>query len=344
MDDIEETSASQQVVKYSITDQDLTDLAQRCEGISAHDDYPLAKVRAKECQKLRKVLEEARKELKQDALRFGQRVDGEAKRIREHIESIEFPILNSIKVIDDAEKVKEQERVNEIQDRIETIRNEGLLLDGLSMEDLEKRQNFITAQLLTQSDKEPFEEFLLDAEGAKAETETRLRLAVHRLGLRLLEEKKLEDQRQEQAEQQERLDVQQAEIAAAKTKLLEEEHERNRKAVEEADAKNQLDREADRIRREDLDREQVALKEMRDRLEADEAREKAAEEKAATEKLALEQAPDVDKLLHFAGELDATLGKFPLLDTVAGNDIKQWAARDIVQIIAHIKTQAGEMQ
>ncbi len=61
-------TAPKHVIEYNITDAALADLAKRHKNVDAAKDYPVAKLAATECQKLRKGLEEKRVELKADAL------------------------------------------------------------------------------------------------------------------------------------------------------------------------------------------------------------------------------------------------------------------------------------
>jgi hypothetical protein len=102
-------------VKYNITDAALADLAEKHKDVDARQDYELAKAALKECTSLRTSLEARRKELKKDALEYGRKVDGEAKRILAKILKVEEPIKKTKEEVDNEAARREAERVASVE-------------------------------------------------------------------------------------------------------------------------------------------------------------------------------------------------------------------------------------
>jgi len=322
---------NQELIDYNITEATLNELAERHKGISAHDNYEVAKLAAKECQQLRKVLEEARVEKKRDALQYGKRLDNEAKRIRLRIEEVENPIKVTIKEIDDAAAIKEQERIDRIQARIKVIRDYGLELESLEVVDLQTIQERLNSVELDSS----FEEFLIDAEGAKAESESRLRIAINRAMAREEEEARLEIQRKDQEAEQKRLDEQQEKIDKQKAEA--DERDRKAQATEDERKRNEL---AERDRK--LVEEKRKLDRQRLDQEEKERKEREVKAKAEADKLAAEQAPDVDKLLILATDLTAI--PMPTMKSRKGSNVIAHVEDSLNDIVNTIRKHAGEMQ
>ena len=308
------------VINYNITDAALAELAERHQYVTAHHDYKQAKAAAKECQVLRKGLEDKRVLLKRDALEYGRKVDAEAKRIRLKIEAVEDPIRATINDIDDAEKRKEEKRIMAIQEEIETIRAFGMHLEGAGISALQAAQEKVAAVVLDSS----FDEFLAEAEGAKAESESRLRLAISKRQAYEDEQAKLEEQRKAQEAQQKKLDEQQAEL----DRQAEEQHKQQE--------------EDDRIRRAELDRKAAELKKKQDALDEEERKKKEAKEAEAARVLAEQQAPDVEKLNRLA-EVLGTI-EMPIMQSITGHAVITRVTSDLLDIINTIEKYAGEME
>ncbi len=325
-------TAPKHVIEYNITDAALTDLAKRHKDVDAAKDYDTAKIAAKECQQLRKGLEEKRVELKADALAYGRAVDGEANRIKAAIVKVEDPIKEGIKAIDDAEKIKEEKRVAEIESQLASLRAYGQDVDGRTLAELQAWQEQLNELEITE---EVFQEHREAAVGAKAESESRLRIAIGHKQAAEEEAAKLEQQRKEQAEQQEKLDAQQAEIEAGQQKLREEQEAAQTKAAEEQAAK-------DAERQAELDAQQAeidAAQAERDEKEKQE-REKAEAEAAAAR--ALELAPDKEKLERLANIIEAT--ELPAVASQQAEDVLSYVKSEIKAIADNIRHYAGEME
>lgn len=104
----------QALQQYQPTDAAIADMAEhfrRLEVTGLDDRAGLAKVHAArmEVRGLRVRVEKTRKELKKDALEYGRRVDGEAKRITEALLAIEEPLAEKESIV-----AKEKERLKAI--------------------------------------------------------------------------------------------------------------------------------------------------------------------------------------------------------------------------------------
>ena len=314
----------QQVINFNINDQRIAEVAEEFKEIDAYKDVESAKQAKKVLVKMRSVLTDAHKDQKAEALRTGQRLDAEKRRLLALIAPIEDPITEQLDEIKNTEAKKEQERIDRIQARIKVIRDYGLDLEDLEVVDLQRVQERLNSVELDSS----FEELLVDAEGAKAESESRLRIAINRAMARKEEEAKLEQQRKDQGEQQLKLDKQKAEADERDRKAREAEEERKRIELEERDRKLVEDK---RI----LDQQ---------RLEQDEKERKEREAKATEEadKLAAKQAPDVDKLLVLATDLTAI--PMPTMKSRKGSNVIAHVEDSLNDIVNTIRKHAGEMQ
>ncbi len=329
-------TAPKHVIEYNITDAALAELAVRHKDVDAHKDYDTAKLAAKECQQLRKGLEEKRVELKKDALDYGRAVDGEANRIKAAIVKVEDPIKDGIKAVDDAEKIKEEKRVIEIESKLATLRGYGQETDGKTLAELQEWQEFLTGVEITEDE---FQEFREQAVGAKAESESRLRLAIGHKQAAEEEAAKLEEQRKAQQEQQDKLDAQQAEIEEGQSKLREAQEAAEKKAFE-ADLKE--GREAAAERQKELDAQQAEIdKQKAEREELEREEREKAEAEAATARSA-ELAPDKDKLERLAKIIDAT--ELPTVASQQAEDVLSYVKSELKAIADNIRHYAGELK
>lgn len=325
-------TAPKHVIEYNITDAALTDLAKRHKDVDAHKDYEVAKLAAKECQQLRKGLEDKRVELKADALSYGRAVDGEANRIKAAIVKVEEPIKAGIKEIDDAEKIAEEQRLATLEAQLAVLRAYGQDTDGKTMAELQVWQEELAAVEITE---EIFQEQREAAVGAKAESESRLRLAIGHKQAAEEEAAKLETQRKEQAEQQEKLDAQQADMDLQAAQLREDQLAAEAKAAEEQAAK-------DAERQKELDAQQAEIdKQNAEREEQEEQERKDKEAEAAAARTA-ELAPDKEKLERLANIIEAT--ELPTVASQQAEDVLSYVKSEIKAIGHNIRHYAGEME
>jgi len=324
--------APKHVIEYNITDAALAELAEKHKDVDAHKDYDAAKVAAKECQQLRIGLEDKRVELKKDALEYGRAVDGEAKRIKAAIVKIEQPIKDQITEIDNAEKLKEQRRVEKIESALQVLRAYGTDTDDRTLAELQQWQEQLNEMEITE---DQFQEFREQALGAKAESESRLRIAINRKQAAEEEAAALEQQRKEQAEEQEKLDAQRKEIEEGQAKLREQQEAAEAKAREEQEAK-------DAERQKELDAQQAELDKQQAEREEQEKQEREKAEAEAAAARALELAPDKEKLERLANIIEAT--ELPAVASQQAVDVISYVKSEIKSIANNIRHYAGEME
>lgn len=320
------------VIEYNITDAALTELAERHKDVDAHKDYDTAKLAAKECQQLRKGLEEKRVELKKDALEYGRAVDGEANRIKAAIAKVEDPIKEQITEIDNAEKIKEEQRLATLEAQLAVLRAYGTETDGKTLAELQVWQEDLAAVEITE---EIFQEVREQAIGAKAESESRLRIAIGHKQAAEEEAAKLEQQAKEQAEQQEKLDAQQAEIEEGQRKLREAQEAADTKAREEQEAK-------DAERQKELDEKQAEIDKQNAEREEQEKQEREKAEAEAAEARELQLAPDKEKLERLANIIEAT--ELPAVASQQAEDVLTYVKSEVKAIAGNIRHYAGELK
>lgn len=116
----------QQAVVYSVTDATLALLAKEFGTVpdcTTAPGYETARKAIGVCRTYRVEVEKTRKELKAEAIEYGRRVDGEAKRITEAILAVETPLKEAKEAEDNKAKIIEQARVDAIRARIQVFRS-----------------------------------------------------------------------------------------------------------------------------------------------------------------------------------------------------------------------------
>ena len=268
------------LVKYSVTEAEIEDMKKTLVGLTAETPakYQIVRDGIADCRDLRTAIERKRKELKEDSLKWGKLVDGEARRLTALILEIEEPLKLTKQAVDD-----EKERVKQEKAQAERLR--------------------IEAELKAKRDAEEAEAARIKAEKEVAEKAERERIAA---------EQKAESERL--AAERAKLAAEQAE-ADRKRAEAEAEMKRQQAIIDEQNriAQAKIDEQAAIVKaeREKLAREQFE-KEARERAEAD-ARAKAEAEVAAAKRRAEEaeaarireeaQRPDREKLAGFATKL-----------------------------------------
>jgi len=326
-EDIE--APAQHVVEYNITDAQLAKLAKKHENVDASEDYAGAKEAAKECQVLRKTLEDKRVFLKADALAYGRAVDGEAKRIREKIEAVENPIKAQLKEIDDAEKLAEAARVAAIESKLEQVQAFANDRYDLTLEQLNERLETLGAFEITE---EIFEEFFKQAGLLRLEAETKLSITIGKEKERLAEEEAQRMAAEENERRQKELDERQAKMDAedAERRAKQEAEDAERKAKQDEEDRIAREKQAaeDAVRQKELDEQQAELDQQaeeqlqeQERIDAEKAERYRKEAEEAEAKLAAQQAPDVEKLRVFRGKIECAICESPMLETEAGKRI-----------------------
>jgi len=298
---------------YNLTDAAISELSSRFAPLEITDgkSYKTVATAIGTVRGYRVLVEKKRKELKKDALSYGRRVDGEAKRITGLLEPIESGLKAKKQAVDDAkaaekaEKARiDAERVAGILKKISGIRDTTAGLHMLNSGQLKKTISRIEAIEITPSE---YLEFTLEAKQVKAE-------AIYIVNQSIVDQIQIEEEDAARKAESERL----------KKIRLEQEVESKRlaEAKEKIDAAN-LKIEQDRQRLEDekqadLDRKEREALEKRIAADAKVQAEKDAEAKIereerdrlikkgveAAEKIRLEAlAPDKVKLGNLAGQL-----------------------------------------
>lgn len=240
-------------------------------------------------RKTRTWIEERRVELKADALAWGRRVDEVAKQLTAFVESIECPLKEAKKLVDDAKAREKFERENAERLRLEA---ESKARIAAEEEAAKKRA---------------------------AEEAERLRVENARLAE---ERRKLDEERQRIAQEQARRE-QEARAAAAERERQDAAARAEREAAEakarqEREALEAQVRELERQRAEDARREAERIAAEKAAKEAEEraAREAAeAEERAKAEAARIERMrPDVEKVRLYGERLQELVFAAPELD------------------------------
>lgn len=318
----------------------LANLNTRYQGLVIVDmeTYELARTGIAEIRGLRTAVEARRKELKADALEWGRKVDGEAKRITGLLLEIEEPLKREKARVDEEKEAKkrqkeeaERARVKAIRDKIEAIRV--LIIDT---------QNRSSVEIRTMADglmdlaitKEEFQEFYDEAMSVRLNSfEALLTAEQNRQAweeqetARKAEAERLEKQRQEQEAEAKRLeDVRKAE------------EEKNRKEREAVEAKRRkIQEEKDRAAFE-LAARQKAEYDAREKVEREEREKKAREVREAAERTRQDSLrPDKEKLVAYGQALiDVTM---PILSDKKARAILADVQDGLGHIMTLIKTE-----
>lgn len=269
-----------QIVNYSVTDAALEQirkdcLALRVDGVDDKAGYEACKKAQSEVRKKRTEVEEKRKELKADALEWGRKVDGEAKRITEQLEAVEDHLKKQRAIVDDYEKRLAEEREQQIQARA-----------NARIAALQKYRcvnQYSLEALRTLSDE------------GWAQIENAARIAFEQA------EEKARLDKEAQAKQAAELKRLQEEKAASDKKAADQQAEIDRLKKEKADAdQREFDRllaEEEAEKQRERDKQAAAEKAERDRLDAERKAEQDKAEVARAEKERFEKI-EADKQLE----------------------------------------------
>ena len=347
-------------VTFSITDAGIAELEAKFKGLTvafgdAKGYAGLVKAIA-EIRTTRTDVEKRRKELKQDALDYGRKVDDAAKTITARLEAIEGPLKEQKDEIDaevariKAEKAEaERLRVAGIQAKIATISAMPVLCANATAAQIEEALAAARAKIITEED---FGEFAAQAHEAMITTINALdmmldaRVAADKAEAeRIAEQARIDAERKAEADrvaaESARLSAERAEFERqqAEVRRQQEEADRIRREADRAEAERldaerkaqqaEIDRQAAALRQQqaEFERKQAEAKEAAGRAEAakqaaDEAK-KAAKAKAEAEaKLAAEieaAKPDRERIASY---VRGVLAEVPETGTVIGNHMR----------------------
>lgn len=261
------------VVQYSVSDGAIAEIAERFKDAEASttDGYKNVVAGIRCTRDLRVEVEARRKELKTDALVYGRKVDGEARRITDALLEVENP-LKLLKEQVDHEKARakrdaENKRLKEERQKLEEER--------ATKEAEEKAIREAEEASLAEERK------ALKAEREKLDAEKRARAA----------EQNIEDQK--------RRDRQEAQDKERREKRLAEDLERAEKQRIEEEELEHRRREIEQLDQERRAREKAEKEAEEKRLEG----ERRKTELAELEKRRQVALPDVDKLKNYTDAL-----------------------------------------
>lgn len=302
------------IVKFNVADSAIAEMGAKylpltINGIEDKVGFQMVHAARMEVKRTRLEVEKTRKDLKADALRYSQAVDGEARRITALLEPIESHLEGQeLAVIQEKERLKKAEemRLDKLaQERVDAMQSFGV---GLS---------FMVARSMTN---ESFTEALRiakdQAEVAEAQRKKAQEEAARDAERREIE-RKAEDDRLKR--ERERHELEQAAIIEERRKLNAE-----REALEKEIRKIEAQK-AEKARQEELERwakeaAEKAVLEAQEKAKAEsEAREKAEAEAEAHRLRLEEQRPDKIKLKAWATEIHEMVG--PDVTTDAGKKI-----------------------
>jgi chromosome segregation ATPase len=298
-----------QVVAYSVTDAKIAEIAASCADLTTDTPkgYEEVRIAIGNIVSLRTAIERRRVELKADALAWGKRVDGEARRLTVALEAIENPLKDKKKAVDD-----EKARIKAEADAAKLRALEAEIAANREREEARLR-----------GEREA-EERRLAAERAEIEAE-RAKLAEER---RQADERAAAERARVDAEQR----AERERLAAEREKL-----DAERRAVEKArqDAERA---EFERKAREKAEQD-AREKAERDRIAAEEARVAEAERQAAAAARLEALRPDVEKVNDFAAAIRDLRGP-----TVTTTEAGAWllkAEQMLENVAAYLETEAG---
>lgn len=313
---------SKQVTNEAIAELSKKYMVLKINGIEDKSGYETVHKARMDVKNRRVAVEHKRKELKEDALRFGKAVDAEANRIKALLEPIESHLEAEQTAIDQEKKKIEAEKTRIEQERVQARVNRlfamGCRFDGMKFSLPFAPEGFQVPQAMVKAaNDEQFETIcgklqeLVDAEIARLAEIERLRKEEEARLAKVKEEQEAEARRlaeiaRKQKEEEDRIKREQEAEAArlqAEREAIEEEKRRieARKAAEEAKKKHEA--ELEQARKEAAEK---AAREAEEKAQR-EAEEKAAREKAEAQEAARQEAlrPDKEKLLKLAEAIES---------------------------------------
>jgi len=338
-------SAEKDVINFNVNDKNIAEVKEQFKEVDAYQDLEAAKQAKKVLTKMRTTLADAHKEAKADALAYGRKLDAEKNRLLGLIAEIEDPITRQLDAIRNKAIQDEENRLNAIHSAIADIQEHAEARHSMTLDELKATREKVLAIEL---DPAVFQEFAEAAQLAKDETALKLRLAIERETDRLAEEAKNEKIRLEN----EALKKQLAEAQAAAEAAAAEQRAKEQLEIKRAQAERE---EAERKARAEHDakiaKERAELAEKQRLIDAENARiERERQEKAAQEEAArlaaerLARAPDVEKLEHYASQIDQLIKAKPELSSDAGNEAMLQAISVLIEVAFDIRKATEEMK
>ncbi len=346
---------SKEIVKFDIETAIITALDTEYKEVQKITDAESKAIVAegrRKYRELRLAVVDGHKGEKREALDYCNFLDAEKRRILGLLAPGESHLDGIWQAHRDEIDRKERERIKAIQEKINNIRDLGIMLPSVSSPVIEERLIIIKGQMLTQ---EVYQEFTIQAEDAHnsaiatLEEALKNRLQFEREDVaRKIEMERLEAQRKKQEVAQAKIDEankaaakRQAEndarMAAEQAKIDEEkrEIEESRKKFEENERKAKLKKEQEEFERQaTIKAEEDAKRSAResfDRIERERIAREEAEAKEKARQAAM--APDKKKLRDWINGFNETVFPSPQLKGKKAQEILRIAKEQIEMIL-----------
>ncbi len=245
----EVATTSYPIINYNVTDEQIAKLREQYTGLAIRDgdkkSYEVVAKAASHMEKIRTTIEATRKALKDPALKYGKKIDAEAKRITVSLREIEDPLAETKRAVDDeAKRIKaemdevERKRVEAIKAAIDGMANLAISKAGDTAATLRSRLGTALDITIAPSN---YKEFTERAEAVLAQTIETLSTAVEERDTFEAEQAELAQQRADQEVEQKRLDKQREEQEATNGKEEAGPVEESQDAQAQGEAQDQTD-------------------------------------------------------------------------------------------------------
>ncbi|MGH1372945.1 MAG: hypothetical protein ACRBBW_12975 [Cellvibrionaceae bacterium] len=224
------TESQQPVIEFGVTEAALSELKNTYSSVpdaNTTSGYEEIQGALKVLTPLRTGIEKKRKALKADALAWGKKVDGEAKRITEILSSLEAPLKSAKSVVDERKKREKEERIARLQKKVDAISAYPQTAFGQS--------STVIAQLIEELDAFEIEDFYdlsKEAAIAKAASLDKLTEMLQTAISQDREDAARKQEEQRQAEERKRLDEERAEFERQQAAFREQQAELERQKPE----------------------------------------------------------------------------------------------------------------
>jgi len=321
-------------VEYNMTEAGINQLRKEYDPVLIPDTetkgdegYLIVHDKVMDIVKRRTGIEKKRKLLKSDALAWGKKVDGEAKRLTEIIEEIEKPWKDIKTELDEKEAVEaekarlaEVERIQIIEAKVSQLKDSTSGLLTFDVVKLKERLTSVTAIVINES----YGEF---AEAAQFHKDN----AVGALDAAITEREVLEEQQAKVKRDQEELAAKQKKIDdenAAKQKVLDDNIAEAKKTqlANEVEAKRLKDEAEKQVAAEKQRKEDEAFAELQEKQRKEKEQLEAEEETALKETLAA-RLPEDEKMRVYIANLRAVE-----LPDVKNKDMKNLVVKVLMKL------------
>lgn len=331
------------LINFNINDVRIAEAKEEFKAIDAAIDMDAARKAKRVLTKMRTTLGEAHKEQKSEALAHGQKLDAEKRRLLALIAEVEDPISQQITDIKEAAERQEEERIAKIELAIEVISEFAEDRHSLSLGELEVRYEQVKMIALTE---DLYQEQIERAGIVKEDAEMKLRITIRNEQERLEELDKQEKIRLDNEAKQKELDERQA-------KMDDEEAERKAAqktidddaaftlAKENAEKQAKLDEQAEEQRKAQklIDDENARIAQEKADKEEGERQDQQVRDANAR---ALRLAPDTDKLLVYAEELETAM--MPTVESDEAKRVVLLAVEKLNPVIQYIRDEARKLK